>query len=440
MFYIAETEHQLNRLKSYGKSEAYVEVISSNDYYHPHLSFTVAIYLRILSTSEAYIIPINHDEGLNVSKDEVLEILKSFKRIYVLDKKNLLYHFPLIDAVDINLWTAFKYYEKIDLPAKSSTINWFYNRFRDLPNTNQLIPLSKLHEQAEKTFEVIEKYIEEPNDDAFSFYNDIAVKVFYLLEQHGLRVVYQPFLELFQPQNPKFSIDNNTVYTYYNLYNSTSRPTNAFNSVNFAAIPKEESYRKAIIPQNDLFVEFDFDGYHLRLLSEQIDFKIEGASAHKELAKYYFKKEDITEEEYQNAKQINFQAIYGRIPEDYRHLEVFQKIQKFIDMLWKDYNKAGALTPISNKPFTTRLKDMHPQKLMNYIMQSLETARNVLILKEVLKYLRDKKTKIALYTYDAILFDYAKEDGEHILTELASILSEKEKYPVKIKTSENLVL
>ena len=62
------------------------------------------------------------------------------------------------------------------------------------------------------------------------------------------------------------------------------------------------------------------------------------------------------------------------------------------------------------------------------------------ILKEVLKYLRDKKTKIALYTYDAILFDYAKEDGEHILNELALILSENKKYPVKIKTSENLVL
>lgn len=440
MFYIAETEYQLNRLKSYRDSEAYVEVISSNDYYHPHLSFTVAVYLRILDNSEGYIIPVNHDEGLNVSKEEVLEILRNFKRIYVLDKKNLLYHFPLIDAVDINLWTAFKYYEKIELPAKINTINWFYNRFRDTPNVNQLIPLSKLHEQAEKTFEVIEKHIEEPDDAAFSFYNDIAVKVFYLVEQHGLRIIHQPFLDLFQPQNPKFSIDNNIVYTYYNLYNSTSRPTNAFNSVNFAAIPKDENYRKAIIPQNDLFVEFDFDGYHLRLLAEQVDFKIQGASAHKELAKEYFKKDDISEEEYQNAKQINFQAIYGRIPEEHKRLEVFIKIQQFIDMLWKDYNKSGALTPLSNKPFTTRLKDMHPQKLMNYIMQSLETARNVLILKEVLKYLRNKKTKIALYTYDAILFDYAKEDGEHILTELASILSEKEKYPVKIKTSENLVL
>jgi len=440
MFYIAETDYQLSRLSHLKNSEAYIDIISSNDYYHPKLSFTVAVYIRVLGDSSGFIIPINHDEGLNVDKGRVVDILKGFKRVYVLDKKNFLYHFPAIDVVDINLWVAYKYYDKIELPSKINTINWFYNRFRDLPNTNQLIPLAKLHEQAEKTFETVQTYIEEPLEESFQFYNDIAVKVFFLLEQQGLRIVYQPFLDLFQPQNPKFSIDNNIVYTYYNLYNSTSRPTNAFNSVNFAAIPKDENYRKAIIPQNDLFVEFDFDGYHLRLLTEQTGFKIEGPSAHKELAKHYFKKDDISEEEYQNAKQINFQAIYGRIPEEHKRLEIFQKIQSFIDSLWKDYNNKGALTPISGKPFTTRLKDMHPQKLMNYIMQSLETARNVLILKEVLKYLRGKKTKIALYTYDAILFDYAKEDGEHILEELASILSEKEKYPVKIKTSENLVL
>ena len=440
MFYIVENKQQLDRLRSYPDTDVYVDVISSNDNFHPKLTTTVAVYIRPLDDTGGYIIPINHDEGLNVEKAEVFEILKAYRKVYVLDKKNLLYHFPLIDAIDINLWRAFWYYEKLELPSKLSTINWFYNKFKDFDNINQIIPLSKLHEQSEKVFDVIEKYIEEPKEETFKFYNDVAVKVFYLLEQHGLRVIYQPFVDLFKPNTPRFNIQDNIAYTYYNLYNSTSRPTNAFNSVNFAAIPHIEEYRKAIIPQYDCFVEFDFDGYHLRLLAEQINFKIEGESAHKALGNYYFGKEDITEEEYKEAKQINFQAIYGRIPEEHKRLEIFQKIQNFINHLWDEFSKGEARTPISNKPFNNNLKDMHPQKLMNYIMQSLETARNVLILKEVLKYLRDKKTKIALYTYDAILFDYAKEDGEHILNELALILSENKKYPVKIKTSENLVL
>jgi hypothetical protein len=83
---------------------------------------------------------------------------------------------------------------------------------------------------------------------------------------------------------------------------------------------------------------------------------------------------------------------------------------------------------------------MHPQKLMNYVMQSLETSRNILILKEVLKYLRDKKSKIVLYTYDAILFDFCKEDGKETLEDIKNILEEGKKYPIKFKYSNNLVL
>jgi hypothetical protein len=45
-----------------------------------------------------------------------------------------------------------------------------------------------------------------------------------------------------------------------------------------------------------------------------------------------------------------------------------------------------------------------------------------------------------LYTYDSILFDFSKEDGKELLTDLEEILSENGKYPVKFKFSKNLVL
>ena len=83
---------------------------------------------------------------------------------------------------------------------------------------------------------------------------------------------------------------------------------------------------------------------------------------------------------------------------------------------------------------------MNPQKLMNYIMQSLETSRNILILKDVLGYLRDKKTKLVLYTYDALLFDFHKEDGKETLEELQEILESGGKYPIKFKYSKDLCL
>ena len=73
-------------------------------------------------------------------------------------------------------------------------------------------------------------------------------------------------------------------------------------------------------------------------------------------------------------------------------------------------------------------------------MQSLETSRNILILKEVLRYLQDKKTKVVLYTYDALLFDYNKEDGKKTLEKLQEILETGKKYPVKFKFSKDLSL
>ena len=72
-------------------------------------------------------------------------------------------------------------------------------------------------------------------------------------------------------------------------------------------------------------------------------------------------------------------------------------------------------------------------------MQSLESSRNILILKEVLRFLKDKKTKVVLYTYDSVLFDFSKEE-KNILDDLENVLSEDGKYPVKFKFSENLVL
>ena len=441
MFYIVESSDQLQLLENYSTKGAYIEVISSHDYYHPSFTSTIALYIRPLNHKEGYIIPINHSEGLNVAKDRVYNILSKYNILYVLDKKNLLYHFNLQNAIDLSLLYSMVKFERLEIPSKDNTVFWFYNKFSEFSNINQLIPISKLFERCEETYSYIEQYLDLEIPSGFEFYNTIATNVFYLIEQTGLGIYYEPFKELFTPREPEYSIRNNRVLTSYNLYNVTSRPTNAFNSVNFAAIPKTQQHRKCFHPTEDYFVEFDFDGYHLRLLCDQIGYDLGLESAHKQLAKLYFEKEEITDEEYAEAKQINFHAIYGKIPEKYAFLEIFDKIQKYINGLWEEFNQNGVIyNPISKKSFTQELKDMNPHKLMNYMMQSLETARNILILKDVLKYLRNKKTKVALYIYDAIIFDYSKEDGKETLQDLQDILEEHRKYPVKFKYSKNFVL
>ena len=441
MFYIIEEESKLSHLEGLVKLGCYVDVISTNDLYHPRLTSTVAVYIRMINSKYGYIVPINHDEGLNVDKNRVYQILLKASKLYTLNKKKLLYHFNLQDAIDLSLVYSMTKFDKLQIKDDNSTINYFYNRHSKKSDLNKLIPLTKLYEKCEDTFESIEDILNLAIPSGFDFYNKIATNVFFLLEQNGVGIIYDAFNKMFKPKNPLYNTVNNVVYTDYNLYNSTSRPTNTFNSVNFAAIPKAEEYRKCFKPQNDFFVEFDFDGYHLRLLAEQLDYPLTEESAHKQLAKQYFGKDEITDEEYAKAKQINFHAIYGKIPEEHKNLKIFKEIQEYIDAMWASFKEGGYVwNPQSGKHFTKELNDMNPAKLMNYMMQSLETSNNIIILKDILKYLRDKKSFITLYTYDAILFDFSKEDGKETLEEIKKIMENKGKYPVKFKYSTDLVL
>ena len=441
MFYIIETDEQIQLVKNLGRKGGYVEVISSNDNYHPLLTSTVAVYLRPLDYHEGYIIPINHDEGLNLDKNRVYDILKEYTTLYTLDKKELMYHFILPSVIDLSLLYSMTNYNRLELARSNSTCNWYYNRFYQFKQINAIIPITKLFEKCEDNYNTVHRILQYEIPNGFDFYNKTATSVFFMIERAGLRIIHEQFLQLFKPNNEAYSIEDNIVYTSYNLYNTTSRPTNAFNSINFAAIPKAPEFRKTIIPQNDVFVEMDFDGYHLRLLCEQIGYELTDESAHVQLARLYFGKDEIAEDEYATAKQINFHAIYGKIPPEYAFLRVFEKIDQYIKMLWKQFNEIGYVEdPISGKRFTSELKEMHPQKLMNYMMQSLETSRNILILKDVLMFLQDKKSKLALYTYDAFVFDFDKSDGKETLESLEKIMNQGGKYPIKFKYSNNLVL
>ena len=82
------------------------------------------------------------------------------------------------------------------------------------------------------------------------------------------------------------------------------------------------------------------------------------------------------------------------------------------------------------------LGDLNPQKLFNYYIQSYETERNVILLKEIHNYLLNKGTDIVLYNYDSFLFDYSKKDGKKLLKDIKRIL-EDDGFVVKMKTGKN---
>jgi hypothetical protein len=103
MFYIVEESYKLERLEKLMRLGCYVDIIPTHDLHHPKLTTTVAVYIRILKSQHGYIIPIDHEECINVDKQRIYDILSKCNKLYTLDKKKLLYHFNLQGAIDISL-------------------------------------------------------------------------------------------------------------------------------------------------------------------------------------------------------------------------------------------------------------------------------------------------------------------------------------------------
>lgn len=417
-------------------NSAFISVITGSDIFHPKLSTLVALYVNILDKDISFIIPVDHPEQTShVCMRELIHSLSKIENLFCIDKKSILYFLGLKNLKDVKF--AIDTFEVIN----SSYETWVYSKNKNYEEVNKLIPLSKHLERCNQQFsEIKDKITSIVWDESIKFLNDIFTPVFYLIEKNGLKITYGPFVDIFKPGIPELNIRDNITYSCYNLYNTTSRPTNSFNGVNYAAIPKKQEYRKCFTPQNDMFVELDFDGYHIRLLAEQVGFTLSSEPAHTQLARLYFNKQDITKEEYIQSKQINFQALYGHTPEEHKDFKLFKLIENWTQEIWNEFSTKGYVNaPISNKRFTSNIEGMYPKKLLNYIIQAMETARNTIVLKNALQFLDKKKTTISLYTYDSVLIDFSKEDGKETLETLENILSENNKYPVKFKYSNNLV-
>lgn len=450
MFYIVENEKNLKRLSELGKYGCFLDVITTNDNFHPKLSDLVAVYVHPLYSEEnklterGYIIPVSHTEGLGVKKSRIEQLLKKFSKVFVLNKKSVLYQFNHKTMIDIELLYSMTFFKRLSLSSRVSTYNWYYNQYGGEKNLNRIIPLSKIYERCEERYAQVSEYFELEIPSGFQFYNEIATKVYFMVEQEGIRVDVHGFVDRFKPQNIDYSLDGEVVYNQYNLYNVTSRPTNSFNSVNFLAIPKGKEYRQVWKPRNSMFVEMDFDGYHIRLISRLVNYPLNVEDkAHVQVARTYTDStEDLsTLSGYARAKKSNFQIIYGNPSEECASTEISKKIQNYIVDLWKQFkSEKYIVNPESNKHFTSELKDMTDKKLFNYLVQSLETSRNIKVLYRLLRRLQGFRSKVVLVTYDSFLLDWDETEPEalQIVKEEMEKENGKRRFPVGIRYSKDL--
>ena len=410
MFWLVESKVQFEQFSNANWKKVFIELIPNSYLIHPSQNSICAVYIRPLESTKGFIVPLHHSETLNVNITDINMMLHKFDSIYVRDKKEFLHYLPLKGLFDINQQNP-PY-----IPELLQTHHIFNKRFPNKKNINRIIPIVKHYEYCEEIYNNLKDKI---NGKINEFYNNKSSMVFNSIERSGIRINREKFQSHFH------DVDGEFIYTQYNFKTLTGRPSNKFKGVNYAALNKENSSRESFIPRNDIFVEFDIGAYHPTLLAKLVDYDFGSEDIHTAFAKMYGV-------EYKKAKELTFKQLYGGVFDQYKHLEFFQKVQVYTDNLWEEFNEKGWIEcPISKHRFEKdKLSDMKPQKLLNYLLQNLETAMNVHILWEIIKLLRNKKTKIVLYTYDSFLFDLDKEE-EDVLGEIKELFN---KNKLQIKT------
>jgi hypothetical protein len=419
-FWLVETTEQLQYLQSKKYTTAFVEIISLNDNAFPLLNEVALVYFKPLNSTKGFILCINHTESLSLNKTQVSNFLKQIPTLWVRDKKNALYYFPFkSNFLDINFLTPTLY-----TPTLTITHKFIQNKHPQYTNINTLIPIVKHYEYCEKIYTDLQSFFTNNLPKHFHFYNDKVTLAFFGVEKNGIQINKDTFNKHYEPTKNEHSIINDTVYSHYNLYTTTRRPSNAFNGINFAALNKDSGARASFVSSNYL-VEFDISAYHPQILARLINFDFGHKDVHQTFA-------DMYNTTYEKAKELTFKQLYGGIFKEYEHLEFFQKIQTYKDNIWKEYNNLGqVIVPISSYCFEkVKLNEMNPQKLLNYFIQNVETSLNTLILLDIHKLLLTKKSKIVLYVYDSFMFDIVKGE-EYLVKEISKIFT---KYKLNVKT------
>ena len=411
MFWLVESKDQLNRFYNSNYKEAFVEIIPYNNWIHPNQNNICAVYIRPLLATKGFVLPVSHSETQNININSIKRVLSQYDKLYVRDKKEFLHYFIFKTLFDITL-NSHTYIRQY-----TPTHSYFYNKMGEKKDVNRIIPIVKHYEYCENMFNDLKERINEPINE---FNNNKTTMVFNALERSGIRVDRKQFEEKFH------LLDSDYTFSQYNFKTLTGRPSNKFKGVNYAALNKDNGDRKCFIARNNSLVEFDISAYHPTLLAKLVDYDFGDKDIHMAFAEMYGV-------DYKKAKELTFKQLYGGVFEQYKDLEFFKKVQVYTDDLWDKFQNKGYIEcPISKHQFKKdELEDMKPQKLLNYLLQNLETSYNVCILWDIIKLLKNRETKLVLYTYDSFLFDFSKEEKE-LYNEIVSLFK---KYKLQIKVN-----
>ena len=422
-------------LKENRSSDLIINVLEADTRFHAACNSVTALFFKNISTGKDYTIAVNHPDALFLIPHEVIlkDINAFVGKKWVFDKKKTSHLLALNNLLDINIFRFLDNDTIYDISEYEPAVYNFYRRmYEQHADLNCVIPLS-IHSALFETINdsVFQKLKNITFDDVFVRINEEMSVNLQRLESNGLKVDPVLFQQFFGDKNVKLKY--NTVYTEYNLFTSTGRPSNRFKGINYAALKKDDGCRTSFVSrygQDGYLFMIDYSAYHPHLIAELVRYDLP-ANVYNFLGQSYFSKDTLTDDELKQAKDITFQVMYGHIPDKYSDIPYFMKIKEYIAHRWDYFTKYGYVeTPVYKRRITEyNIKDPNPNKLFNYILQASETEYNMQMLTVINQYLAGKLTKAVLYTYDAVLFDIHVSESD-IRKNIRNLMSYG-KFPVK---------
>ena len=416
---IVETNKEKDQFLEYwNKEESKIIPIWEDLDRHPMNNGLSFLYVRFSNLD--FILPFNHNDCEKLE----IDLSTSNQTKWIWDKKGFLQtDIKVNNLKDVQTSLFFEKFQLYDIQSKLEGLTNFYYRLGIRDGLGKSISIMKWGEVLRGI--VGEWDIKHTNN----WVDETMIPILSDLERSGINVDREKFFDRW-PDNSKhikLHPQGDVVYTEYNPYTITSRPSNRHGGVNFSALNKKDGSRESFIPPEDsLFLQFDYDAYHVRIIGKLIKYDLPDTSVHQWLADQYGC-------DYGESKGRTFRILYGGVSDEDRKIPFFDKVDKFISKMQTEAVRNGYLqTPKGRKIPLEWIEKPNSQKFFNYILQATETEFNI----EVLSKLKEKGLPLPiLYTYDSFLFEFDDSEVETI-KKIKSVL-ESYGFPVKADWGKN---
>lgn len=215
--------------------------------------------------------------------------------------------------------------------------------------------------------------------------------------------------------------------------------------INVQNIPRaQKDVKRAFVPKNDAFVFFDYKAIEVRMLAFYLivgisdtslrDEIVAGLDPHYETAKGLFNKDDITDEERQIGKTLNFSIIYGggtptimrqlgvEYDEAKRLLKAYHATRPGISLLRTAIDRALAERGYIINSHGRHLHVADSHKALNALIQgsAADIMREAVI--KVHTYLAGKQSHIVNIIHDEIMLDASLDELQEVVYNVPNLM------------------